>query len=98
MGRECGRARLSPFCNLRSRKPASSRASALKGGVFTSPFNQTSGLFSVRAMVPYVQYDINGRGLMRPATRRGRQLTATHERNVDSYPPITFHAYIQPLH
>jgi len=66
MGRACGRPRLSPSCNLRSRNPASTRASALKGGVFTSPFNQTSGLFSVRAMISYVQYDINERAMMIP--------------------------------
>jgi hypothetical protein len=53
----------SPFCNLRSRNPASTRASGLKGGVFTSPRNQTSGLF-VRAIVAYVQYDINERAMM----------------------------------
>lgn len=44
IGRECGSPRLSPFCNRRSRNPASSLANALNGGVFTTPRNQTSGL------------------------------------------------------
>ncbi len=46
IGRECGIERLSPRCSLRSKKPASSRASSENGGDLTSPAIQRSGLSS----------------------------------------------------
>src|SRR5262245_13923049 len=42
--RECGSASDSPRCNRRRSIPASMRAAVERGGVFTSPCSQTSGL------------------------------------------------------
>jgi hypothetical protein len=44
MGREWGMPRFLPRCSSRSRYPASKRAACPKGGVFTSPCSQASGL------------------------------------------------------
>jgi hypothetical protein len=43
IGRDSGIANRSPSCSIRSRNPASLRASGEKGGDFTSPCIQTSG-------------------------------------------------------
>ena len=60
IGRECGSDNLSPLCSLRRRKPASRRAAVEKGGVLTSPWSHTSGLFTEFIGLVYVGYDIFG--------------------------------------
>jgi hypothetical protein len=47
IGRETARAKISPFCNILNKIPASIRAEAEKGEVFTEPLmSQTTSLFS----------------------------------------------------
>src|SRR5690349_11760718 len=70
---------ISPFCNLRCKNPASTLASVLKGCVFTTPFNQTSGLLGVRAMIVYVQYDITEVGYAPPLRQTSVGLQWSHE-------------------
>lgn len=57
IGRECGTLSRSPRWRRRSNTPASIRAEAEKGGVFTSPRNQTSGLpIGRRQGIQYMSY------------------------------------------
>jgi hypothetical protein len=53
------RLRLSPSWSHRSRNPASSRASGLKGGVLISPFSQTRGLGCAVTCAPGNDFDFN---------------------------------------
>jgi hypothetical protein len=57
IGLESGISKRSPFCNFRNRKPAFTLATAEKGGVFTSPRTQTSGL-SFSDNFQYAEFDI----------------------------------------
>jgi hypothetical protein len=51
MSREKGIERVSPSCNFRNNSPASIRADAEKGGVFTSSLSQTTTLLWLAKLI-----------------------------------------------
>src|SRR5688572_10421469 len=84
MGRECGSDKLSPACNFRKRKPASTLASVLSGGVLISPPSQTRG--SPLGDTSYVTCDIRASGV-----RHATHLMA----EAANLPPIARHSLVQ---
>jgi hypothetical protein len=57
-GREKGINKFKPLCNCLSKNPASILASSEKGGVFTSPFNQTRTFssFFIRLKICHIRH------------------------------------------
>src|SRR3990172_4563110 len=60
---------VSPRWRARRRNPASRHAAREKGGVFTSPCSQTSGLSIGLTKISYVVYDILSSGADRAAIK-----------------------------